>query len=472
MNKDNMNFIDKALFKFATRKFEVNKDLQHLMNKKGAGMSGGPASFYIQDMTPYSIGDSAKQYIMNGYSKNVLVYSLINMISTVAAKAKFKLMDISDPDEPEEVKDHVLLDLLKHPAPFYGRREFIENTFGFRELTGECFIYKNRFTLLNKGQVAQLIILPPQYVRVLQDKVTGLIAKYIYYDGRKSQEIMPEDIIYMRYWNPEGSIRGVSPLKAGREVLAQSNDAYHTNRKLTVNGGPPGILAIDDGTGIEFDDTQRDKLMQKYKETYAGPDNAGTPIITNGKWSWTATGLKPEDLMLKEGQRMSLRDMCNIYGVSSQLLNDPENKTYNNMQEARKALITNCVIPKLHTWLDALNRNLVPEYEAKDKKQYELVLDKQAWEEIREDEQKQVTTLAAAWWTTINEKRKVMGLEPLTIPEGDDILVPMNFMPISTNTDAQGQLRNAHAAVARQVAPESTVAEPDKPVAPAGAGAA
>ena len=448
-----MNFIDRSLLKIANRRLHVNQ--QKNISKKSGGMSGGVPFAYIQDMVPYSIGDSAKNYVNNGYSKNALVYSLINLITSTAAKAQFTLMDITDPDESIEVKQHPFLELLKHPAPMYGRREFIVNTLGFLLLTGEAFIYKNRGTLSsNKGNVLQLIIMPPQYMRVHQDKLTGLPDSYRYYDGKTSMDIAPEDVIFMKYWNPEGSIRGVSPLKAGREVLAQSNDSYKANRKLTINGGPPGILSIDDSTGIDWDDAQRDKVLEKFRENYtvAGSENYGIPLITNGKWQWTPTGLKADDLMLKEGQRMSLRDLCNLYNVSSQLLNDPDNKTYNNMQEARHALITNCVIPQLHLWCDFIMRDLLAEYSQTDNKKYELFPDKQCWEEIREDEATQVTMLSQAWWMTLNEKRKVQGLAPLTIDEGDDIYVPINMMPISTNTDASAQLRNAHAAAQQGVA--------------------
>ena len=40
------------------------------------------------------------------------------------------------------------------------------------------------------------------------------------------------------------------------------------------------------------------------------------------------------------------------------------------MREARKALITNCVLPELHLFIDSLNRNLVPEFEKLDGHRY------------------------------------------------------------------------------------------------------
>ncbi len=439
--------IDKFIFS------RTDKILSTIYKQKG--MSGGMPYAYVQDMIPYSIGDDAKAFIKEGYNKNALVYAAINKITRSAMKAKFKLMDVSNPDNKKEITKHDILTLLNNPAPDYSKREFIEATLGAKLLTGKAFIYKHKGTLsINKGKTLQLQPIPPQYCHPIQDRATGEIVSYRYYDGRKSVVIAAEDMIYMRFWDPEGGVNGFSPLKAGREVLAHSNDAFTASRKLLINGGAAGILAQDDGTGVDFDDPQIDALHEKFRERYAGPENYNTPIITNGKWTWTQIGLRGEDMQLLEAQNLNLQQICTLYGFSSQVLNDPKNTTYNNMSEAKIDLILNCVIPHLHLWLDAFYRGVVSDIEKIDNKKYELVIDAESWEEIREKQLAQSQTLNTAYWMTLNEKRKSMGYEALDIPEGNDIYVPINSMPISTETDAQSQLRNAHAAVSQGVAPD------------------
>ena len=51
------------------------------------------------------------------------------------------------------------------------------------------------------------------------------------------------------------------------------------------------------------------------------------------------------DLQLIEQGVISLRAMCNVFGLDSSLFNDPANKTFNNRLEAEKAFYTNAIMP-------------------------------------------------------------------------------------------------------------------------------
>ncbi len=62
------------------------------------------------------------------------------------------------------------------------------------------------------------------------------------------------------------------------------------------------------------------------------------------------------DLQLLESEKVTLRELCNVYGVNSALFNDPDNKTYNNMKEAKKEMLTQVVLPELVALRDAFNR--------------------------------------------------------------------------------------------------------------------
>ncbi|MGP8216739.1 MAG: phage portal protein [Bacteroidia bacterium] len=406
--------------------------LQSLANTrqtKGASISYA----YVQEGAIYNIGDDPRSYIRDGYRKNPNVYAVIEMIARTAAKAHYKLFDITNPANKVEITQHPLLDLLHRPNPYQGRAEFIENVFGYKLLTGECFIPKIRVQLgMNKGRVIQLITVPPQFVSVSLDESTGLPKSFNYVNGRYSEQILPGDLIFTKYWNPDGTVRGVSPLAAARKVITQSNDGYEASMKLIKNLGPTGILSVSGDNGREYDQTQLDALQKKYEEKYGGLANYGKILMSGGNMSWITTGAKAEDLGLWEGQKMNMRDICNVYGISSQLLNDPDNKTYNNMNEARKALITNCVLPELHLFVDSLNRDLVPEFEKIDGHRYCLEIDKQHFQEIREDEESRVNLLAQAWWMTLNEKRKALGLGEIDVPEGNQMFIPNNLVGVKS----------------------------------------
>jgi hypothetical protein len=50
------------------------------------------------------------------------------------------------------------------------------------------------------------------------------------------------------------------------------------------------------------------------------------------------------------------REICDIYGIDSSLLNDPENKTYNNKSEALRGLYTHVLLPACDQFVEAVTR--------------------------------------------------------------------------------------------------------------------
>ncbi|MCX8113438.1 MAG: phage portal protein, partial [Bacteroidia bacterium] len=50
-----------------------------------------------------------------------------------------------------------------------------------------------------------------------------------------------------------------------------------------------------------------------------------------------------------------VRELCNLFGLDSSLLNDPENKTYSNKTEAQKALFVNVIIPQSELFAEYFN---------------------------------------------------------------------------------------------------------------------
>lgn len=52
------------------------------------------------------------------------------------------------------------------------------------------------------------------------------------------------------------------------------------------------------------------------------------------------------------------RELCNLYGIDSSLLNDPDNKTYSNKTEAMRAFYTNVIIPYASQFLSTLHHAL------------------------------------------------------------------------------------------------------------------
>lgn len=406
---------------------------------------------------PLFLKGDTKAFIDKGYTYNPYVYSIINLITKSISSTPFILYEVKDEKSfrrykaatsanstnianahlyktkaLEEISEHRILEILKQPNPQQGQTEFIENALGFKLLTGNAFIYgASAENGINAGKMQQLYVLPSQYMAIKPSQTQNDVEGYELELGVKIP-YKKEEIIHLKYWNPNWStdgshLYGLSPLAAANRVLQKSNDNYTSAVKLLQNTGAIGILMAEDGFG--WTEEQIQNIEGKYYEKFGGATNRGKVFVTNQKFQWQQIGMNAVDLDLANAQKMDLRDLCNIYGIQSQLLNDPENKTYANLAEARKSLIINRALPELYSLRDELNRTLVQQWS--DGKKLYLDVDLQAIPEMQQDMLTLVQQLSQMWWVTGNEKRTATNYDvDNNTPELNQYMIPGGMIPI------------------------------------------
>ena len=226
------------------------------------------------------------------------------------------------------------------------------------------------------------------------------------------------------YYDGTGShLYGMSPLKAGLRTMQTNNEATTTGVKYLQNQTARGVLMSDEG---DLSASQAQQLKDKFRQNYQGASNAGDVVITPKKLSWINFGLTASDLSLIEQQNASVKELCNIYGVPVQLLNNTDSTTYNNMKEAKKSLYQNAVMPQLIKLREELNRWLVPKFG----ENLYLDFDFSAIPELQEEQEKIVDQMSKAWWISPNEKRLAMDYGVCEEPEMDSYFIPNNVTPL------------------------------------------
>jgi HK97 family phage portal protein len=411
---------------------------------------------------PIVTPDTPDAYIRDAFQFNPDVYSAVTLRARAAASVPWVVYRITDKKAakqyrrlPSEAKQHALdrvmtlkerameeaegsdLErLLDRPNPYQGRNEFFEGLFGFKLITGNSYIHGVRIdTGRNAGKIAEMWHMPPQLTEIIASGDPEHIVKgyRINWYGGRNFTIPADDVLHLKYFNPDytipgSNLYGMSPLQAARRVVLRSNEAYAANAKMLKNMAPPGILMFDD-PNVNFSPENASALEKQYDEK-TGNKNAGKLLVTAAKFNYQQIGLNAVDMNIIESQKMDLRDICNVYQVSSELLNDPDNKTNSNKVESRKALYYEAVIPDLDALRDDLNRWLTPSYNT-DGVEYYIDYDLSAIPALQEDMKKVVEQMGAAWWTTGNEKRRVMGYD--TDPEMERYFIPSNLLPLDTD---------------------------------------
>jgi len=138
-----------------------------------------------------------------------------------------------------------------------------------------------------------------------------------------------------------------------------------------------------------------------------------------------------EEMQQIENEKWNMRRLCNVWGVQSQMLNDPENKKFNNAQEAEKALTTRCALPELTSTRDNLNRKGsvwgIPSGKIVD-------FDVSVFTELQEtvgETMRWVDPLLKQGWP-LNRALEVLNIESVPEPEADEMwITPSMGQPIS-----------------------------------------
>lgn len=402
--------------------------------------------------------DCSLKYIKKAYQVNADVYSITSFIAGKVATVPFNLYEIKNDKallrykamsatmrntQTEILKtkalqavesDHKILRMLnKAPNEYMTAGEF---KFGFtiyRLLTGNSFI--RGFAPENEpGKFVELHLLPSQQVSPIGGSMYAPVRAYkLTWDPGNEIDVM--DVAHSRYFNPDFEwptnphIIGQSPLQAAANIVLQSNSGDEAMTTAFQNGGEAGILYQDGGQDLS--DAQRDMLQDHIDKKVSGSKNYKQILAASSKLGWLKIGSSPVDLNILEALNATLRRLCNIFHVNSAVFNDPENKSYNNISEARKAAITDAVLPELTAMRDAFNLWLIPGWEKADGKKYFIDYDSSVFPELQANMKETAEWLNVAWWLTPNEKRTQQDYDTLG-NEYDVPFIPVGHAPLGS----------------------------------------
>jgi len=411
-------------------------------------------------------GQDGASFVRDGYAGNDIVYSIVTLITErakVAPWAVYKVKNerkakqykalMASPDKIEDWSkvaqlkseayeiyegDARLNELLTYPNEEDTWGDLLEAWFMFKLITGNAYIYGKMIEAgNNKDKPLTLYALPAQFMGIYANIETFPATKtgYQLYYGQLVQ-FDTREILHDKYQNPEWSITGnqlygQSPLRAAAKTLTRSNEAKTAAVSAFQNGGPAGVLFMNDERFNPLDGAAQGQALKAAIAKNAGSKNTNKIEVSGYKVDYKQIGLSPVDLDIIESEKWDMRALCNIYKVPSRLLNDPENTTDANEKESQKALITRAVLPLLTAARDNFNRKLHKDWGYKGTG---LIVDfsLDCYPELVADRAEQATYLNTAWWISPAQKMEIMGLKtPDFIPQQDmeKLYIPSNIAP-------------------------------------------
>jgi len=354
-------------------------------------------------------------------------------------------------DLPE---DDPVAALIENPHQDMSKYEFFEGVYSNLFLHGEAFILKERpEDGVNIGLPIQLHLLYPQGVilKISNDLPRTIVAYDYRYEGKIIMENIPaEDVIHIKYFNPEMNImgselRGLSPLKVLQKRLTRLDSNMNTSVARLQNGGVETIV-YEKGLGV---DEERVDIIGKRKQNFhrfiSNPDNAGAPFFANGEMGAIQLGSHLKDLGVLELGNVDFKKLCNVWGVSDILFNSDSASTESNVLTHTKRLYTNTILPNIFRVRDALVKHLLPDFKdgvlitgqdgepvrvKGDGKSRYIDADISGISELHQDLERKAASLAIMWHLTPNEKREMMDWERYDDPKFDLPWIPTGYTPL------------------------------------------
>jgi len=305
-------------------------------------------------------------------------------------------------------------------------------------ITGELFLYKEVLELGPNAGMVKFTELNNQNVTVIiSEDFPQRVLGYKYFDVGFDGTFRPEEIVHVKYFNPNVTNgqkwRGLSPLSVLSKRLTRLNAGMDASVAQVQNGGVPGIVYEKSDFAIETLG-ERKNDFSKYLQNSS---NKGAPYFAAGEMGYIELGLSLSDMNVAELQGIDFTKLCNVYRLPEVLLNNHKASTDNNMAWAEKRFYTNSILPNIYLFKEAILDSIAPLFV--DNVRRTIEIDLSEIPALQDDMKQQAEALDKMWWITPNEKREIQMFEEIDNPSMNQIIIDSNkqFL-VDLNTGVEG----------------------------------
>ena len=353
-----------------------------------------------QDWMPSSYGEY--------YPRSSVVYSALKIRQEAVARVPLRVTRVDRGGERKAVgPSHPAQSLLDFPNPFWTRGDLWRATETYLGLWGSAFWGLERDDL---GRVVELWPLRSDRMRVVPDP-QSYVKGFVYVGrGRQLISYLPEDVVWMRYFNPLDEYAGLSPMAPTRLSADVGMEALRASHSSLVNDSSPGLLIE---TGETPTDDEVSEFYARWESRFKGPSKVRRPALLSAGMKATGLGFSPREMEYMQSLRWSLEDVGRAFGVPKPMLGDVERVTFSNFAVARRIFWEDTVVPQLSFYAEAVNQGLVSQF---GDPSLRAEFDLSAVESLRENENdkaKRRQTYVGAGIMTVDEVRREMGLGPV-----------------------------------------------------------
>ncbi len=359
----------------------------------------------------------------DAYLNSGWYHAVVFRIALGCSEVKWVLNDVSNREKPKIIYKHKILDTLHTVNPFQTSNEFIALNIIYWEQSGESF------WAINKNGLSE----PAEYVLPYPDKMSVVPAKdfpyvkgYVYGTGENAVPFEIDEIIHFKYPNPSNQYRGLGQAQAiGINLSAESNADKWVNQFFYNSARPDGVIQFD----YNLSDEQFEKLKTQWNQKYQGTSKAHQVALLEGGGQYIQVQNTIKDMDFSNLKQKNRDVILGVFGMPQSEMGISENVNKANAEAGEYTFARRIVKPRLDWMCSKLNEQLLPKFKGSDN----LVL---SYEEVVPETIDQKRELAEsgmrAGYLTINEARKLRGLDAITGDIGDCNLIPANLQAVNS----------------------------------------
>lgn len=331
-----------------------------------------------------------------------------------------KLPDGSRVEEPE----HPVARLFSgDPNERQTATEFVEM------MTAHCLLRGNAYAEIirnPRGEPIGLEPFHPDQVSVVKITSTGRYAFDVSLPSGGTRRLLPEEMFHLKD-RSDDSIIGKSRLARARETFGTAIATERYAASTFRNGASmSGVLSHPDAIGEDA----ATRLQKDFKNTYTGPDKAGSVAVLEEGMKWQQISVSPDDAQMLDSRKFSTMALARIFRVPPPVIGEFEGGNYSSVSEIGRWFYSHCMMPWLNKWERLIEHSLLS---AAGRRKYEFEFDCDLI--LRGDMLTRFQAYRIARETGIynaNELRKFEKQNPRTDAGGDKYFEPANMQQTQT----------------------------------------
>lgn len=366
----------------------------------------------------------------NGYSTSQAllssaVYRCVEVISDSIAQLPLEPFKVDAQGYKVKFTSHPTYRLLnKEPNNRMTRFTFIKTMIISMLLKGNAYAYIERD---GKGDAVALYYIPADLVTII--KPQSLKDDISYSITGMKGVVESCNMIHLLNFSYDG-ITGISTLQNAKRTLGLATEAEnHAEGFFKGGANLAGVLKVQSSLTTQ----QKQALKSSWQSAFNS--STGTPngvAVLEGNMEFQPITISPSDSQLLETRKFNVVDICRFFGVSPVKAFDLSNSSYNTIEAAELAFLTDTLSPLLEKIEQEFERKL---YKPSEKDSIDVRFNTSVL--LRADKQSLANyynTLFNNGVMNINEIRRELDLE--ATDGGDSHFVQVNLQTLEKATSS------------------------------------